>query len=84
LPGDRHGAAELVAAAEARLRGETPSSRSFAAVLDGLRGQPGGEAIDVIVSACTHFPLVEAELTVAAASGAPRRWRAGIARRSPF
>jgi glutamate racemase len=37
----RHGSAELVELAEARLRGETPSSRSFAAVLDGLFGQPG-------------------------------------------
>jgi len=81
----RHGSAELVELAEARLRGETPPSESFAAVLDGLFGQPGGEAIDVIVNACTHFPLVEAELTAAA----PRPVRfvdggPGIARRIAF
>ncbi len=36
------------------------------AVLAGLFGQPSGERIDVIVNACTHFPLVEAELAAAA------------------
>ena len=81
----RHGSAELVELAEAKLRGESLSSRAFAAVLGGLFGQEGGDAIDVIVNACTHFPLVEAEL----AAAAPRPMRfvdggPGIARRIAF
>jgi glutamate racemase len=62
----RHGSAELVELVEAKLRGEPRSREAFKAVLDGLFGQAGGEAIDVIVNACTHFPLVEAELAAAA------------------
>jgi len=31
----------------------------------GLAGQPGGERIDVVVNACTHFPLVVEELAQA-------------------
>jgi glutamate racemase len=79
----RHGSAELVELAEAQLRGQDADPARFAAVLAGLFDQPGGEAIDVIVNACTHFPLVEPQL---AAAAAPRPVRfvdggAGIARR---
>lgn len=79
----RYGSAELVALAEAKLHGAAPGPERYRAVLDGLFAQPGGEAIDVIVNACTHFPLVEAEL---AAAAAPRDIRfvdggPGIARR---
>lgn len=59
----RHGAPELVEAAEAKLRGEVPDPAIFARAAAGLRGQPGGGKIDTVVLACTHFPLVEAELT---------------------
>jgi len=62
----RHGSADLVALAEAKLHGEAVDPARYAAVLDGLLGQPGGEAVDVVVNACTHFPLVERELSVAA------------------
>lgn len=78
----RHGSAELVELAEGKLRGEVAPADAFRAVLDGLFDQPGGESIDVIVNACTHFPLVEAQLTaalprrVAFVDGGP-----GIARR---
>ncbi|MFA5988240.1 MAG: glutamate racemase [Sphingomonas sp.] len=77
----RHGAADLVEAAEARLRGESVDPARFRAALAGLFDQPGGDRIDTIVNACTHFPLVEAEL----AAAAPRAVRfvdgsAGIAR----
>ncbi len=78
----RHGTADLVELAEETLRGERPDPARFAAVLAGLFGQPGGDAIDVIVNACTHFPLVEAQL--AAAAPHPVRFvdgGAGIARR---
>lgn len=58
----RHGSAELVEAAEAKLRGETPEPAIFARAMDGMRNQPGGERLDAVVLACTHFPLVEEEL----------------------
>lgn len=62
----RHGSADLVDAAEAKLRGETPDAAVFSRALDGLFSQPGGEGIDTIVLSCTHFPLVQAELSAAA------------------
>jgi len=61
----RHGSAELVDLAEAKLRGEPTDPAAYARVLDGLAGQPGGEDIDTVVLACTHFRLVEPELTAA-------------------
>ena len=78
----RYGAPELVQAAEARLRGEPVDPAVFARAAAGLRSQPGGEAIDTVVLACTHFPLIEADL--AAAFGADVRFvhgAEGIARR---
>ena len=79
----RHGSAELVELAEASLRGETLGDDRFRAVLAGLFDQPGGDRLDVIVNACTHFPLVADRL----ASAAPHPVRfvdgsAGIARRT--
>jgi glutamate racemase len=58
----RHACPELVAAAEAKLRGEAVDPAVFEAAAAGLRNQPGGEAIDTVVLACTHFPLLEDEL----------------------
>ncbi|MEI9851173.1 MAG: glutamate racemase [Sphingomonas sp.] len=43
-----------------------PPPERLRAVLGALFAQPGGEAIDVIVNACTHFPLLQAELAAAA------------------
>lgn len=65
----RHGSAELVDIAEAKLRGIAPDPARIAAVLDGLFSQPGGKRIDVVVNACTHFPLVQPELLAAAPPG---------------
>lgn len=62
----RHGSAELVELAEAKLRGAATDAADYARILDGLLKQPGGERVDTIVLACTHFPLVEAELAAAA------------------
>jgi glutamate racemase len=62
----RHGSAELVDLAEAALRGQEPPPERLRAVLDGLFAQPGGDRLDVIVNACTHFPLLEAQLAAAA------------------
>jgi glutamate racemase len=65
----RHGSAELVRLAEAKLAGAAADPARYRAVLGGLFGQPDGARIDVIVNACTHFPLVEAELAAAAPAG---------------
>jgi len=61
-----HGSAELVELAEAKLRGEAAKPDAYRLILDGLLAQPGGDALDTIVLACTHFSLVEAELAAAA------------------
>jgi len=81
----RHGSAELVDLAEAKLRGEAGDAEAFRRILDGLLSQPGGDRIDTVVLACTHFPLVEAEL----AAAAPRTLafvdgNEGIARRTAW
>jgi len=78
----RHGSARLVELAEASLRGDPGDPADYRAVMDGLLGQPGGDAIDTVVLACTHFPLVAGAL--AAASARPLSFvdgAEGIARR---
>ena len=78
----RHGSPGLVTAAEAKLHGHPVDPDALRNAIAGLRDQPGGDAIDVIVLACTHFPLLLEELQavvgphVALIDGA-----AGIARR---
>ena len=78
----RHGSGRLVELAEAKLRGEPTDPADYARELDGLLDQPGGDDLDTIVLACTHFPLVAVEL----AAASPRRLSfvdggPGIARR---
>jgi len=62
----RHGSAELVAMAEAKLRGEAVELASIAQAIAPLFAAPRGGEIDVVVLACTHFPLLETELLAAA------------------
>jgi glutamate racemase len=62
----RHGSAALVQLAEAKLRGEALNPAIAREALAGLLDQPGGDRMDTVVLACTHFPLVEAELAAAA------------------
>jgi len=81
----RHGSATLVELAEAKLRGEPLDPAIARTALAGLTEQPGGDRMDVVALACTHFPLVEAEL----AAAAPRpltfvHGGDGIARRIAF
>jgi glutamate racemase len=81
----RSGSARLVELAEAALRGDPGEPRDYRMILDELLGKPGGERVDTIVLACTHFPLVADRLAVAA----PRALTfvdgaAGIARRVAF
>ncbi len=61
----RHGAPELVAAAEAKLRGEPVDPAIYQRAAQALKEMPGGDRIDTVVLACTHFPLVQDELAEA-------------------
>ncbi|MFD1786697.1 glutamate racemase [Sphingomonas floccifaciens] len=65
----RHGSAELVALAEAKLAGTTPDADACLAVMAGLFDQPGGDRIDIVVNACTHFPLVAEDLAAVSPKG---------------
>lgn len=81
----RHGSAALVQLAEAKLRGAPLDPAIAWDALAGLFDQPGGDRMDVVALACTHFPLVEDEL--AAASPRPLRFvhgGEGIARRIAY
>nr|WP_221180194.1 glutamate racemase [Salinisphaera japonica] len=78
----RHGAPALVDYAEARLRGAPGDGDAPRAAINALLAQPGGDRLDTIVLACTHFPLVRDALV----ETAPRQLRfidgtEGIARR---
>ncbi|MCT2399372.1 glutamate racemase [Novosphingobium mangrovi (ex Huang et al. 2023)] len=59
----RHAAPGLVEAAEAKMRGEPVDPAAIEGAARALRAMPGGERIDTVVLACTHFPLLEAELS---------------------
>jgi len=62
----RFGSAALVEAAEAALRGEPLQQSAVTEAIEGMFSAPGGEAIDVVALACTHFPLLGRELAAAA------------------
>ena len=53
----------LVAAAEAKLRGAAVDPAIIAQTLSAMRAMEGGERIDTLVLACTHFPLLADELS---------------------
>jgi glutamate racemase len=61
-----HGSLELVKLAEAHARGEDVPPDAFAAAQAPLFSAEGGHAIDTIVLACTHFPLVRGQLIATA------------------
>ncbi|KQM57809.1 glutamate racemase [Sphingomonas sp. Leaf32] len=77
----RHGSAALVELAEGALAGTPPPPDAIAAELAGLFDQPGGDRIDVIVNACTHFPLLEDAMRAVAPQVAFVDGGPGIARR---
>lgn len=62
----RVGSAELVQVAEAKLRGDAGDGNVVGAVIQQLFGAPGGENLDAVALACTHFPLLRQELELAA------------------
>ena len=61
----RHGSPELVELAEAKLGGDEISIDAVRAAARPLFDSIGGDRIDTVVLACTHFPLLEDELRVA-------------------
>lgn len=80
----RHGSPELVQLAEAKLAGEAVAAEAVRDAIAPMIDQPGGELIDVMVLACTHFPLLTEEISavfpgIAQIDGGP-----GIARRIAF
>ena len=65
----RHGSADLVDIAEAKLRGQPASQQAIQAALAGLYGPPGAAGMDAVVLACTHFPLLAEEIRAASPKG---------------
>ncbi len=57
-----HGSMDLVRLAERHAAGEAIPLQAFRRALEPLFVQAGAEAIDTIVLACTHFPLIRGEL----------------------
>jgi glutamate racemase len=81
----RHGSPALVTAAEAKLNGVEVDRQAIPRAVAGLRNQPGGDALDVVVLACTHFPLLQDELQAAFGPGVRLiDGSAGIARRIAY
>jgi glutamate racemase len=58
----RYAAPGLVAAAEAKFRGLPIDQEAIVHAVSGLRAEAGGDPIDTVVLACTHFPLLAQEL----------------------
>jgi glutamate racemase len=77
----RHGSAQLVALAEAKLAGDDIEA---AAVAAAVRPLAATEGLDTVVLACTHFPLLADELAAALPGVAFVDGGAGIARRIAF
>jgi glutamate racemase len=61
-----HGSLDLVKLAEAHARGEDIPPEAFASAQAPLFAMEGGDAIDTVVLACTHFPLVRGQLIATA------------------
>jgi glutamate racemase len=80
----RHGSSELVALAEAKLAGDLVSVEDVASATAHLFEQDGGKHIDVVVLACTHFRLLDEELSSAFPGVSWVDGGAGIARRIAY
>ena len=77
----RYGSPELVELAEAKLAGDEVRVDDVHAAAQPMFDAPGGDRIDTVVLACTHFPLIEDELRAAYPDVAYVDGGAGIARR---
>ena len=80
----RHAAPELVEAAEAKMRGEVVDPGVYVRAMQGLMGRPEGDRLDVTILGCTHFPLVQDELSAAAPGMRFVDGAAGIARQISY
>ena len=80
----RHGSPELVALAEAKLAGGSVGFEAVRAATLPMFEAPRGEDIDVLVLACTHFRLLDAELRSAFPGVELVDGAQGIARRIAF
>ena len=77
----RHGSPELVELAEAKLVGGEVSVEAGRAAILPMIKRPRGDEMDVMVLACTHFPLLADEITAAFPAIAQVDGGPGIARR---
>ena len=64
-----HGSVELVRLTEAFAAGEDHDAGGFTTALAPIFEAKDGNLVDTIVLACTHFPLVRAQLAAAAPDG---------------
>jgi glutamate racemase len=80
----RHGSPELVELAEAKLRGDRVDPEQVALAAQPMFTAPRGDEIDTVVLACTHFPLLENELTAAFPGIRHVHGGPGIARRIAY
>jgi glutamate racemase len=80
----RHGSPELVELAEAKLAGEDVSVNAVKAATQPMFEAAGGDRIDTVVLACTHFPLLEDEFRAAFPKVTYVDGGAGIARRIAY
>jgi glutamate racemase len=81
----RHGSPGLVDLAEAKLAGDPVSVDDVKAATQPMfDAAGGGETIDTVVLACTHFPLLDDELRAAYPDVAYVDGGTGIARRIAF
>ncbi len=56
------GSSELVELAEQKIRGKQPCRQALSAILEPFFSDTEHPPVDTIVLACTHFPLLKAEL----------------------
>nr|WP_246450664.1 glutamate racemase [Sphingomonas rhizophila] len=77
----RHGSPELVQLAEDKLAGEAVSVDAVRAAIAQMTEAPGAGGMDVMVLACTHFPLLADEIAAAFPGIAQVDGGPGIARR---
>jgi glutamate racemase len=80
----RHGSPELVDLAEAKLAGEPVTAGDVRAAVQPMFDQPEADGMDVMVLACTHFPLLKEELAAAFPRITTVDGGAGIARRIAY
>ena len=80
----RHGSPELVELAETKLAGGVVSIESIHNAIAPMVLQPDGEKMDVMVLACTHFPLLAEEIATSFPAIVQVDGGTGIARRIAY